>query len=544
MGIARELPRPVEAGARPGRATGKKLRRAAGILTFGLMALTIVACVPFAPQGPFDARTYTRLSGVRLEQHHWTALIEPLFAPLKIIAGAPDFWIAAVSVLAWTLLTAVVLGLFAARRIDGRGPQRGYAARPAYAGSGGHIAALAPVLRALRNALVTIATVTLLIVLFAIARIPGWRLVVRNPNLIVADLHSHTILSHDGLASLRTNVRWHQSSGYTMEAITEHDHLVDHRITWLSPSALEKMPALMSGVEDHTGRRAVCVALCPNPGTPIGRSVRHTAWFAKKIHSAGGAVFVVTLANLTPRDITRLADDGVDGFEIANEGHPGLPPRLARQVLAVSRSRGLVLLADSDYHGWSGMARTWNLIQAQGASTLSRAQRVRVVLRKLRDHDSAAFTPVVAGYMGAPSMARVIFSPFVETARYAMELSLIRVISWWVWAWGVFGVCVLLDRRGLRAGRIMHAALVWSTGAGLIGAGIALIRQGPGITDYGFHVGLAIAAFGAVACLIATLRGLSLLAERRRLDRFPRSAQELALAGEGVAAAPVAEAVP
>lgn len=526
MGIVRDSPRPVEAGARRGRATGKERRRAAGILTFGLMVLTILACVPYAPQGPFDARTYARLAGMRLEQHSWTALIEPLFAPLKIIAGAPDFWVATDSLLAWTVLVAVVLGLLAARR----------------AGSGRRGAAV--VVRALRRALVLIATVALLIMFFAIARIPGWRLVVRNPNRIVADLHSHTILSHDGLASLRTNVLWHQSSGYTMEAITEHDHLSNHEITWLSPAALATMPALMSGVEDHTGRRAVCVGLCPNPALHIGGAVRHTASFAKAIHAAGGAVFVVTLPNLTPNDITRLAADGVDGFEIANEGHPGLPPRLARRVLAVSRARGLVLLADSDYHGWTGLARTWNVIRAPGAATLSRSQRVRVVLRQLRRHDSAAFIPVVAGYMGAPSMARAIFAPFVEFARYAMELSLARVVSWWVWAWGAFGAYVLLDRRRLRAVSTMLAALVWATGAGLVGAGIALIRQGPGITNYGFHVGLAITMLGAVACLVATLHGLSLLAAYRRDDRIWRSASEVTLAGATVAAAPVAEAVP
>jgi hypothetical protein len=526
VGITLESPRPVEAAARSGRATGKEARRMAGILTFGLMVLTVLACVPYAPQGPFDARTYARLAGMRLEQHSWTALIEPLFAPLKIIAGAPDFWIATVSVLAWTVLVAFVLGLLAARR-TGSG-RRGTAA----------------VFRALRNALVTIATVALRIMFFAIARVPGWRLVVRNPNRIIADLHSHTVLSHDGLASLRTNVLWHQSSGYTMEAVTEHDHLSDHEITWASPAALAAMPALMSGVEDHTGRQAVCVGLCPNTAMRIGGAVRHTASFAQAIHAAGGAVFVVTLRNLTPNDITRLAADGVDGFEIANEGHPGLPPRLARRVLAVSRARGLVLLADSDYHGWTGLARTWNVIRAPGAATLSRSQRVRVVLRQLRRHDSAAFTPVVAGYMGAPSMARAIFSPFVEFARYAMELSLARVLSWWVWAWGAFGAYVLLDRRRLRAGSIMLASLVWATGAGLVGAGIALIRQGPGTTNYGFHVGLATTMLGAVACLLATLRGLSLLAEYRRDDRIWRSASEVTLAGASVAAAPVVEAVP
>lgn len=470
------------------RFQAKNHRKYALMLLSGLVVLTVLACLPYHPQGPFNPVNYTRLPGMRLEQHLWTALVEPFFAPLKIIVGAPDFKIAAVVSLLW-----LFLGAMAWRIVSECKKGKSF---------------LSAAQRGIGSAAVAAVTVTLLICFFALARVPGWKLVVHDPNVIVADLHCHTIISHDALVSQQTNIDWHESSGYTMEAITENEYLVDHRIEGLSPSALERMPALMSGVEDHTGARAICVALCPNPDIRLGESPRHAAWFAEKIHREGGALWVCTLKNLRTDDIARLANDGVDGFEVANEGHPDLPLRLRREILAVARARGLVLLASSDYHGWCGLARTWNVIKAPGTAKPSRSQRIPIVLRTLRRHDTADFTPVVAGFMGYPSTMRAVFSPFVETARYAMELSPVRVLSWWIWAWVVFVLWVLLDRKGFPAGDILLASLVWVSGGGLIVAGIDIIGQGRGSTNFGVVVGLTAAGVGAIALVVATVRGV------------------------------------
>ena len=189
-----------------------------------------------------------------------------------------------------------------------------------------------------------------------------------------------------------------------------------------------------------------------------------TAWFSRKIHEGcGGAVIVVTLKRLGTGDIARLADDGVDGFEIANSGHPDLPPYLRQAVLDTCRSRGLVLVASTDWHGWTGMAKTWTVMRAPGASALSPSQRAKLVVRKLREHDSADIIPVVAGYIGEPSPVRAIFSPIAESVRYAMGLSTARVISWWIWVWAVFVLWVLLHRIGAPPGSILLASLVGAT---------------------------------------------------------------------------------
>jgi len=442
------------------------------------------------------------MAGMRLEQPGWEALIEPFAAPFLIPGGAPDFQVACVFAFVWLLVGTAVWGMLAGFRAHGR-------EKPFAIGS-----VPAALLSGTRKVLVTSLTLALLIFLFVAGRIPGWRLVVDDPDLIVADLHCHTTKSHDAVVSLKTNLEWHAACGYNLVALTEHDQLFAHEDSSTADSSFERLPAFLSGVEAHTGLRAMLLGICRDPHIPFERQSAdewpdRTAWFSKKIHEdCGGAVIALTLKRLAAGDIARLADDGVDGFEIVNSGHPEMRPDLRREVLETCRSRGLPLVATTDWHGWTGLAKTWTVIKEPGASGLSRSQRADLVIRKLREHDSKDIIPVVAGHMGDPSLVRAIFSPVAETIRYAGELSVARIISWWIWVCGLFALWVFFESRGLPAGGIMLASLVGFTGLGLIVSGFSLIKEGTGSgAPYPIHIGLIAAAVGAAASGCATFKG-------------------------------------
>ncbi len=465
-------------------------------MTIGLITLTALSCLPFTPQGPFDARDYTRVEGMRLEQHPWVALIEPLAAPIQILAGAPDFRVAGACILIWVFLGAGAWTIFAQIR------------------SRRAIARLAVVGKALWSAFAASATLVLVIFFFVMAHIPGWRLVVNDPDLIVADLHSHTVKSFDGLVSAKTNLQWHASCGYGLAGLTEHDFLFAHDTETSADPAFERLPAFISGVEAHSGPGVMVVALCGEPHVQLqvpqlGKPLDRTSWFAGRVHEdCDGAVFVVTLNNLRPIDIDRLADSGVDGFEIVNCGHP-LRQDLRQQLLNAWRSRGLVLVASSDWHGWTGLTRTWTVIRAPGASSLSHKELATVAISKLRQRYGTDVIPVVAGYMGAPSLMRAIFSPVAESVRYAQELSPARVLSWWVWAWALFILWALLKRIGLCPGSVILALLVGTTGLGLIFAGLSLMGQGAGdAAPYSVRIAIITITVGTAAFLSSLARSL------------------------------------
>jgi hypothetical protein len=508
----RGSPRPAMGGDRHGLSILKDYRNYVVILALGLIILTGLSCLPYTPQGPFDARDYTRMAGMRLEQHPWEALVEPLAAPMLILGGAPDFRVAFVAVLIWVLLGAAAWGMFAEYRA-----QR--VKKP-----------LAIALKGIRMAFVASSTLTLIVLLFVVARFPGWRLVVDDPDLVVADLHSHTTKSHDGLVSLRTSLEWHASCGYNVVALTEHDELFAHETQVQADASFDRLPAFISGLEAHTGRGAMVIGLCQDPYMQLGKQgldefPDRTAWFSRKIHEdCGGAVIVVTLNRLGAGDIARLADDGVDGFEIVNSGHPELRPDLRRDVLDTCRSRGLVLVASTDWHGWTGLAKTWTVIRAPGASALSHQQRANLAISKLREHNSADVIPVVAGYLGAPSLVRAIFSPIAETLRYAQELSTCRVISWWVWVWAVFVLCVFLQTNGVPPGGVLLVTLVGATGLGLIFSALSLISQGTeSVTSFPLRIGLIAVAIGAAAVVCSVFGGVVLLMRMRRRGHIKAS---------------------
>ncbi|KAB2637877.1 MAG: hypothetical protein DVB25_09105, partial [Verrucomicrobia bacterium] len=91
-------------------------RRALWLTLAGLLALTLCAVLPIHPQGPFDARDFTRLSGMRLESSVIGALIEPWTAPFHILAGAPDFRLAGLASVIWLILGAAIWRAMADRR--------------------------------------------------------------------------------------------------------------------------------------------------------------------------------------------------------------------------------------------------------------------------------------------------------------------------------------------------------------------------------------------------------------------------------------------
>jgi hypothetical protein len=253
----------------------------------------------------------------------------------------------------------------------------------------------------------------------------------------------------------------------------------------------------------------------------IGEPYDRTARFTKHVHEdCAGAVIVVTLNNLKPEDISRLMDNGVDGFEIINCGHPGLLPDLRRELLDARRSRGVALVGVTDWHGWGGLTRAWTVIRMPGASSLSHQEIGAAAIAKLRERNGTDVIPVVAGYFGVPSPARAIFSPVVEAIRYARELSPARVLSWWIWVWAVFALWVLLRGAGLSPGKVLISLLLGFIGLGMIFAGLSLMGGAAGHdAPFSFRMALVTLAAGVATLLVALTSGLLIWRKGRAINR-------------------------
>ncbi len=491
---------PTKGNRPPGRS-----RLAVGVILAALLVLSVCAALPIHPQGPFDARDHSRLAGMRLERSGWSSLIEPWAAPFHILAGAPDFRVAAVVVLIW-----LVLGVAAWRLVSG--PRR-----PTVKSFWLH---------ALRAAGTGVAAGLVLLMWLACAvmiRLPGWRLVVDDARTLIADLQSHTFSSHDGLASEAENLAGHAAAGINVVALTEHGQVATATGSdEAGRAASAPPPAVILGTElrfNRTGSHLLGLGLQPDdpcPTNPVDPGF--PSRYATCVHEQHRGAVIAMAYKLRLDDVIPLADAGIDAFEIANFGHPRIPADVRNRLLDVTRDRGLPLLASSDWHGWGGISRTWTVIRAPEGVPTSPDKVAALVVRKLRDRDAADFIPVVAGYLGSPSPLRGILSPVIEPLRYAAELSPAQVISWWVWSALAMALVPVLSRFGFAPARFFLSLLLALIGSGLSWSGLNLISATMnGLTTSGFprEIGAYTSLLGGAALLAAVWLGTSVWRARR-----------------------------
>lgn len=423
------------------------------ILFLPLLVLTALALLPWQPQGPFDARDYTPLAGMHLDYPLSGALLEPLLALGHVILGAPDFRLALGAVAVWLLLGVGGWMLWQGRT------------RPWW--HNGFTAVAAAVL--------VVWCLLAYVLLLAHVHFPGWRLLVDDPELVVADLQSHTIASHDGLARAPVNLAWHQARGYGLTAITEHD---DPRGSFHAREvARAAFPALgvVPGIEVGSEYGGFLLGLGLKEAVPLPDFAADRTDYARRftaaVHQEHGGAVIAMAWPLDAAAIPALAAAGVDGFEIANTGHPDVPLDVRQAMLDLAAAGQVVLVASTDWHGWSGFTRTWTVMRVPGAAQMTPEARAAAAVELLRARRGDAIVPVVAGYLGPPSFLRVVLTPLTETVRYAAELSGPRLAAWWVWglilAYGVL-------RRGVAAGRWLAAGLALTGAAVLAWRGYGL----------------------------------------------------------------------
>ncbi|MFP4615376.1 MAG: glycosyltransferase [Thiohalorhabdus sp.] len=446
------------------------------------VVLTLVALLPVDPHGPFDARTGKPLAGISLEYPGTGALVEPVAAVGHALAGAPDPRKAVIATLAWVLLGGVLLGWrYAARR--------GYPSLPAAVVGGGMAGA------------VFLAYVGLYLLL----PFPHFRLETADPGTVVADLHTHTHASHDGLPTPRAALEVLAARGVDVVAVTEHKK-PDGAFLAAGHDRDPDLPSVLPGVELNASRGYV-LGLGVEPDLPLPGRLRSpedvTAFITTVRERHGGAALGLGW-KLSPEGVHALAEAGVGGFEVANLGHPDVPEDTQQTILEEAERRGLALVASSDWHGWSGTWRTWTLIRPGPGDTGKPPERQ--VLEALRSPDPERITPVVAGSLGPPSPARLVFAPFAEGARYVIGLSPARILGWWLWGLGALGIARALRARGLRPGPwLARGGLLILGGAVLAVAAPLALSPAPEAVNPAFHrwAGGLAALAGALVCLAA-----------------------------------------
>jgi hypothetical protein len=369
---------------------------------------------------PLNAITGTPIDEdvARLEFKWYALVFEPLFALAQMVIGAPDYRMGLVPWLVWITVIAAILSYLAADRGDA-----GLFRRFCHS-----------MIVVLKTASVYVAY----FLLIATVHIPLWRLAANGQQVVALDFHSHTLSSYDAIATFADNNAYHAGNGYAAFAIT--DHHSPGRVPIRRAADVNATGELIFGDEisislNHDRNN---VLLLLSADEQVVSSYRLPAWRPGEnnlkaaiadAHRRGMATIAVAY-QLTPEDVPEFLEAGVDGFEIANFGHPDASPEAQALIRAIYQRKECVVVADTDWHGWTGISRTWTLYHPNGREEHLAAGIVEALKRR----DVTAFTPVVSQPFAGIAPLRAMLSPLFDVWRYAAELSPIRLLSWWTWA--------------------------------------------------------------------------------------------------------------
>lgn len=446
-----------------------------------LLLITLISML-FGSGGfaPLDPRTGQPVSGIHLEFPLWAALFEPLTALAHIFQTQPDYRIGLISISAWiVVLAALASGVLAGRRL---------------------LRTRDKVLYGCRNSLIVLLLLVLYVATPLTSHFPNWAIQKDVPSLLVTDLHSHSMLSHDGVVAARQNLMLHQKQGFDVVAFT--DYVNPHGPFEAYRDGDPSLPEAMPGIELATyyGGHFYVTVMGVDPDTPLPNGLAWMAgtqapmppkvlppyvWTVRKlvgtVHEHHGVVMVVGMKLDSPRDVYGLADAGVDGFEYVNYGHWPLSDAVRHAMLDVQRKKGVLLVASNDWHGWSGSLNASTLVTGRTERQLLEPY-ADVLLEALRHHDSSHIVPAVAYPVHVMGWLEGVAAPFNAVFLYARTISPGQLVAWWFWALVFTLICrrwetdrasdwrdslqqVSLERRSLLW--LLLAAGIWNVSSGM-----------------------------------------------------------------------------
>ena len=284
-----------------------------------LILITILSSASsFNGNIPFDQRTGQPFVDAAMVMPFWGSVIEPFSAIFHMILGASNYQITIISSACWLFAGSATVAFIA----QWRRPQQS------------HYVKIFHILTFVWGSVILF---TWYLVFALLVPLPSSSLVLKDPAAIVADLHSHTIASHDAIISEQQNLAIHRDRGYGVVAWAEH-----YPAPWRSTiSAADRTkgtsPMVIPGLEisisiDDRNYHLVLLNIrpgCADIETWVPKLIDDRALrsFTAMIHAAHGVVVAVNF-KLNEKDIDRLVADGVDAFEIANLGHPWISPAL------------------------------------------------------------------------------------------------------------------------------------------------------------------------------------------------------------------------
>jgi len=276
------------------------------------------------------------------------------------------------------------------------------------------------------------------------------RLVARDASLIIFDIHSHTVLSHDGRKGFdaAANAAWHARAGFDAAFITDHNVFESGR----APRMLNGEELSLNGLHMVMLGNDSLVRNKPWDASFDSSLALLTALNHQPPATSHQPYFIASLPEYSRNhwgpDVGRVIEAGARGLEIWTTSPKAMDFPSARrlEVIARARSLGLALFGATDMHGLGYAATVWNVIALPGWRALSDDSLTSRLLERFRADPRGVRVVAMRRRMAETRGRQMVGAPLgawlvLRTASKGHGVALLA----WVWA------VALLKRRRLKA---------------------------------------------------------------------------------------------
>ncbi|MEW6040641.1 MAG: hypothetical protein AB1633_03895 [Elusimicrobiota bacterium] len=283
---------------------------------------------------------------------------------------------------------------------------------------------LMSILRIFLIPLIFITTVLLLITFIP----PKYKLLNKNPNLLLVDFHSHTSFSHDGLATPLRSALWHKKHNFDFFFVTDHS---ENKYFEIIKSDPELRSNIFPGeeVSDKNGTHLLILGL----ETPLPVDLRNTETtkIVSYVHKTGGAVVVAHWWHKINSSMEDLKNAGIDGFEIYGHEVTPLTKFTQNKIIEFCRKNNLAMLGGSNWHGWGTRNDVWTIFRNR--QTLPEKNPGKKIIQFLIDGKIDNFSTLFIQKNEPEGLLKIVFEPFYGLFYYFLGLDFFQGLIWCMW---------------------------------------------------------------------------------------------------------------
>jgi hypothetical protein len=266
----------------------------------------------------------------------------------------------------------------------------------------------------------------------------------------IADLHSHTWHSQDGVMSPAKAVNYHRDLGFDLFFATEHNHTIGFD-GFPRPDILRYV---YPGMQMSTTQGISLLILADRPFDGARFKDLTVKELIDRAHADGFVVICPHWWKWRKFEWRELAGLGIDGFEVYNAGYRKFPEAERKKLIDFCRENKLIIAGSTDWHGWGRMSNVWTVLDLP-KNAIARSSLIEYLRSRPATRVVVYSRPELHGTL------RYALEPFFGAYYYFGSMDWKQLAGWifWILVFALAGGTGMFRRSGRRFAPIVSGLL-------------------------------------------------------------------------------------